>query len=155
MTYAITYTTDVLALTERGLALCEEGKWPQYMKRVEIDKDGDGVADGIRLIMTKVKTAKADPERATPLASFCLIKLPLRDIVGDLEDTDYVPFVDDVGLDVLAYGEGTYEQVKNDPVALEKYLTVRPYREILDEDDNGTGEFVFDYWIEIDSTVRS
>ena len=151
MPYAITYTENVIELKERAIALATEGKWPQYLRLTE---------DNLKLTMVKVDTAYAkDSPR-----SLCMIMLPLIDILGDEEDESYVKFVDDVGLIVLSYGNNRgdndtcpYKQIKTgsvnlvNPDALALYESVLPPIELLDEDENPTGETRFNQWIEFDT----
>jgi hypothetical protein len=162
MPYAITYTDNIQALTIRGLELCAQDKWQQYMHSVSLDDDNDGVPDRIALTMVKVQTAYASDS----LASLCMVKLPLRDITGiDDENPDYIGFCDDMGLQVLAYGENRgidcpYKQIESGvgdtlyPNAKALYESVKPPVPILDADDNPTGETRFNYHIEFDRTPK-
>lgn len=162
MPYAITYTDNIQALTVRGLELCEQGKWKQYMHSVSIDDDSDGVPDRIALTMVKVDTAYTP----NSLASLCLVRLPLMDITSeDSENPDYIGFCEDMGLTVLAYGENRgidcpYKQIESgagDTLhanAKPLYESVKPPVDILDGEDNPTGETRFNNHIEFDRTPR-
>jgi hypothetical protein len=162
MPYAITYTDNIQTLTIRGLELCEQGKWPEYMHAVSLDDDNDGVPDRIALTMIKVKTAYAP----SSMASLCLVRLPLRDIAGeDEENPEYIGFCEDMGLTVLAYGENRgvdcpYKQIESgvgDTLSINAkalYESVKPPVDILDADENPTGETRFNYHIEFARTPR-
>lgn len=153
MIYALTYTDNVQTLTARGIELCLQGKYSQYMHTVSLDDDNDGVPDRIALTMAKVNTAYSADFPAN-LASLCLIKLPIRDIIGDSEES-YTGFCDDMNLTVLACGENVYQQVQDDPAMLALYRNVLPDVEVTDSDHVGTGEYRFNHWIEFDAPVRS
>ena len=158
MYYGVTYTDDVEDLTARGLALCAEGKYQHLMGAVSVDRDNDGVSDGIQLFMKKVHTAY-HPTYPAKKSSLCFIKLTLA------EFTEAGNFCDEVGLALLAVGQNRgrgeglnkcpYDQINDgigneylDPDAKVIYESVLPPVDILDADGNPTGATRFNKYTE-------
>ena len=156
MQFVITHANNVTQLASRCLQLCDDGKWSQYMRRPEHNFLSNDNTMTLEMIMAKVATVYADDSDA----SHCLIYLPIIDIIGDAENDDYVTFLDDVGLTVLAYGEPRtdtcpYDQIENGNAdILAMYESVAPRIFELDEDGNQTGITRFNKGAEFDRTHK-
>lgn len=159
--YGVTYSPNVLALVARAKELIAQDSWSQYIRTPYLDpltgQEADGVADQIELYMTKVHTAYGAGG-----ASLCLIKMRLRDLAGDPLQPDYISFVEDLGMTLLAAGTNRgpqccYTQIETGvgnqylhPQAKELYETVLPPTQLEDEEGNPLGEPYFTRWIEFE-----
>ncbi len=142
MTHVVTYTDDVEALVMRATDLANQGLYPEFIR---LDPES-----GVAVIIPKLATFYSDTG-----ASLSVCVFPLKEVIGDENDEDFVPFFDVVGMEALAYGTPRTDtdpvmQVKNNPEALAKYETVLPPLPVLDEDGNPTGEFEFNHIGEFD-----
>lgn len=158
--YGVTWTDNLPLLVATAHQRIADGIHSKYLRTPHIDPlsgaEADGVADQIELYMTKVMTAYAE----AGACSLCLIKLPLRDFVGDPLQPDYVPFVSDMGMTTLAVGtnngpQDCYDQIRDGlgnqylhPDARLKWEQVLPNIQPVDPDTlEPAGEPQFQMWV--------
>jgi hypothetical protein len=143
----ITYTDDVLALTQRALALYNEGRFHNY---ISLNPE-----DETKVIVHCMKTPTIYADGTLHSVSNCVF--PERDVTGDPDAPEYQPFFEAVGMECLASGlnrggvECPYYKIEHgDAETLAKYETVNPRIDILDAEGNPTGETRFNKGVEWD-----
>lgn len=140
--FTITYCPNVDTLRSTITTLHSEGRYLRYLKQHE---DGS-----IYIVGAPSKVSVSSVEGRTD--SICTMDLPLHDIERQSVEEgqeEHEPFIEAAGLQCLAYGfnrggeECPYFKVQQDPEALALYELCRPSIEVLDEEDNPTGETAF------------
>lgn len=133
--YHITYSNDVAALSLRAKELYDTGLYHEF---IYLDELGNP-----RIKAERLSVAYAEDGN---VHSLTLTTLPPREVYGDPDDPDFVPFVVALGIEVLSSGENRggencpYRKLQQgDPAKLAKYKIVKPDIIEVDEDGKPTG----------------